>query len=474
MIDKYLPSAKGFSGGKNSVLVRHLLRNYKRSLGIGLIAVNRVCEEDTLASIVRPLFKELKALPPADFWSVWLSPAAAFWIYLSSEILTDRLTGGHSTLITNYANWLCRDRQQLAIDHFKQLGIFITAAHLRRGTACELPITVPLDESGSFPGVGVSWQMQDLELLGCTSSREIRVRHRGFEHCEGVGEILKNSPGFFQTPFARGSGILWVDGWSTSTRANYEGMERCPRVSDKSAILAGTERLATALASLEAYSRVLSSELTEFISVVALLESGNSHAFPSGSCSFFPGAVFVSNAHDPDLMVELLLHECGHTKLFLLQREDPLLDIKFHGNGWEDAVYYSPWRDAPRPLQGILHAFFVFIEVAGYWQWRLEEGQPERTNNNAERRLKTLCEQLKLAQGVLRSNGNFTPTGHEIMADLSYRLDGMMEFAARINGDDTEVMYAEVHATDAYRRLSVNEAIRSHRADNWPKSISAL
>lgn len=473
MSETVIPSARGFSGGKNPILVRHLLLNYKRTLGIDLLAVRSVCEEDALGSIFQPFFSELRALPPEDFWPVWFTPAAAFWTHLGSEILKSRLSGRPSSLVEQYASWLSRDRNQVAIDHFKQLGILVVAAHLRRGTACALPIAVPLDETGSFPGTGVSWQMQGLELLGCTSHREIRVRQGGTERCEGIEDALRGSAGFFPTPLVGGRRKLWVDAWSSCMRADYEGLERCPRVTGYSEVLAGAERLATAIARLEAYNEGLANELAEFVSAVALLEPPTIDAYPSGSCSFCPGAVFVTNAQDPDMLAELLLHECGHTKLFLLQREEPLLDAEVHGNGWEEAAYYSPWRDAPRPLQGILHGFFVFTEVAGYWRWRLEEGTEGRMGNTAERRLKTLCEQLKLAQEVLRASGTFTTAGQEIMADLSCRLDALAEFAARIDGDKTEVMHAEVHATDAYRSLPVNEAIRRHRADHWPKAMSA-
>lgn len=466
-------SAKGLTGGKNTNLVRHLLRNYKRTLGVNLLAINRACEQDALASIFQPFFKELRALPPEDFWPVWFTPAAAFWTHLASEILKTRLSGQPSVVVDHYASWLSRDRDQAAIDHFKQLGVLVVAAHLRRGAACALPIAVPLEETGSFPGAGVSWQMQGLELLGCTSRGEIRVREAGTERSEGVENALRGSAGFFRTPLVSGRGKLWVDAWSTCMRADYEGLERCPRVTGYSQVLATAERLATARARIEAYSQGLANELAEFVSAVALLEPGHIDGYPSGSSSFYPGAVFVTNAQDPDMLAELLLHECGHTKLFLLQREELLLDAEVHGNGWEKAAYYSPWRDALRPLQGILHGLFVFTEVAGYWHWRLAEGTGGRMGKTAERRLKTLCEQLKLAQEVLRANGTFTTAGQEVMADLSCRLDALAESAARIDGDQTEVMHAEVHATDAYRGLPVNEAIRRHRADHWPKAMSA-
>jgi HEXXH motif-containing protein len=237
------------------------------------------------------------------------------------------------------------------------------------------------------------------------------------------------------------------------------------------AAAAAVERLAAAVERVEAYSAGLAAELTEVVSTVAPLRSPHDNVYPSGTCSICPRAIFITVAEEPDILAELLIHECGHDKLYLLQAEDPLLDPNVPGNGWDDARYYSPWKDAPRSLQGILHAAFVFTEVAGFWQWRLEHTAGEGTRRMAARRLKTLCEQLRLAGETLATFGSFTPVGQEVMGELRSRLDALTDAAWTIDGDSTEVMHV-LYASAPYCGLSINDAIRRHHADHGSKALS--
>lgn len=471
MSDAVLSSVAGFLGGKNLPLTRRLLKVQQHALGIQLLAVARACQGDELDGVFQPLYAELRSLPPDAFWPVWFMPAAGFWAHLSSEMLQSRFSGSSPTLLGHYARWRGRNSGELAFDHFKQLGVFVVAAHLRRGTAYSLPVAVPLDEAGSFPGAGVSWENAGLELLGCTADGAIRLREGEVERLATVSETADRATPFFRTPCVRQRGNLWVDVWSSWMRADHEGMERCRRATGYAAAAAAVERLAAAIERVEAYSLGLAVELAEVVSSVAPLQSPHDDVYPSGTCSICPRAIFITVAEEPDILAELLIHECGHDKLYLLQGEDPLLDPSVPGNGWDDALYYSPWKDAPRSLQGILHAAFVFTEVAGFWQWRLEHAAGDSTRCMAARRLKTLCEQLRLAEETLETFGSFTPIGQEVLDELRTRLDALSDAARTIDGDRTEVMHV-LYASAPYCGLSVNEAVRRHRADHGPKALS--
>jgi HEXXH motif-containing protein len=60
--------------------------------------------------------------------------------------------------------------------------------------------------------------------------------------------------------------------------------------------------------------------------------------------------------------VEAVVHEYGHQKLDAILALDPL----FRGDGGE-AIYYSPWKDDPRPLTGLLHAVYSFAIVLSFY-----------------------------------------------------------------------------------------------------------
>jgi HEXXH motif-containing protein len=71
-----------------------------------------------------------------------------------------------------------------------------------------------------------------------------------------------------------------------------------------------------------------------------------------------PGAI-MSTIDGPAVLAENLVHEFRHNLLHQLEQVHPL----YLSDSPVQAVFYSPWRDDPRPLHGILHALFVFLDV---------------------------------------------------------------------------------------------------------------
>lgn len=75
-------------------------------------------------------------------------------------------------------------------------------------------------------------------------------------------------------------------------------------------------------------------------------------------------------ASEPDDAVQLaatLVHEFQHTKLGGLLHLTPLLT----GRAEEDtALWYAPWRDDPRPIDGLLQGIYAFMGVTGFWRVR--------------------------------------------------------------------------------------------------------
>ncbi len=72
-------------------------------------------------------------------------------------------------------------------------------------------------------------------------------------------------------------------------------------------------------------------------------------------------------ASEPDDAVQLavtLVHEFQHTKLGGLLHLTPLLT---HDADESTELWYAPWRDDPRPLEGLLQGIYAFAGIAGFW-----------------------------------------------------------------------------------------------------------
>lgn len=115
----------------------------------------------------------------------------------------------------------------------------------------------------------------------------------------------------------------------------------------------------------------------------------------SFSDSLVPGALYVgisirNGLIDPYVVAEALVHEHRHQKLYLLQREMPLLQI-------DVPLVTSPWRADPRPPSGLLHALFVFVHIHAFWNHFRTRGV------SPELRMRATCEQTTIRERIVRA-----------------------------------------------------------------------
>jgi uncharacterized protein len=104
---------------------------------------------------------------------------------------------------------------------------------------------------------------------------------------------------------------------------------------------------------LPAYARVLKAGLR---TVVPLLPAPV--GMRSATTRYAFGAVGLALPDDADAIAELLVHEFQHTKLFALSDFHELLDRA------STQRLRVPWRDDPRPVEGVLHGIYAHLALA--------------------------------------------------------------------------------------------------------------
>lgn len=77
-----------------------------------------------------------------------------------------------------------------------------------------------------------------------------------------------------------------------------------------------------------------------------------------------PGVIFKNNELTPYLIGETLVHESDHQLFYAIEKFDNFWkeDIKL-----QEPIFLSPWRDDPRPLDGILRGLSSFARVSQYY-----------------------------------------------------------------------------------------------------------
>lgn len=155
------------------------------------------------------------------------------------------------------------------------------------------------------------------------------------------------------------------------------------------------------LALLQAATPELHGEITGLLSemLFAQAPAGAAMEFDGASHYQFWGLLLLnpSHHHTPLGIAEVLAHEAGHSLLFGLTIDEPLV------RNDDDELFVSPLRPDPRPMDGIYHATFVSARMA----WAMEA--------LADSGLLTPVEQQHARSEAAKDRENFSKGWHTVM-----------------------------------------------------------
>jgi len=116
-----------------------------------------------------------------------------------------------------------------------------------------------------------------------------------------------------------------------------------------------------------------------------------------------PFTIFVSVGEEDTStanlrLAESILHEAMHLKLTLIETVLPIIAYQ------TTATFYSPWRSEERPIQGVMHALFVFSTIAEFYNqlYRLE---PLEENLFINYRLEDIKSEVLLINNFSNNSG---------------------------------------------------------------------
>ena len=126
------------------------------------------------------------------------------------------------------------------------------------------------------------------------------------------------------------------------------------------------EQLSRAQEMLAALSPPLSGLVHEEAWYVVPLRKADRHV--SFSLSRLPRTVFIGGSGTLWPVTEALVHEVAHLRL------NRAAEGLAFAPGPRQPVCYSPWRDDPRPVDGLVHGAYSFSLVLDFWLQALEAG----------------------------------------------------------------------------------------------------
>ena len=175
-----------------------------------------------------------------------------------------------------------------------------------------------------------------------------------------------------------------------------------------------TEVLRRALSDMSQRDPGLHAEMADMLRVLVPLKNPLNQGSVSSSYVNLRGAICLSHAEDPLLQAETLIHEFCHQKMNQLLAAEPIL---LPGQGGQ--VFYSPWREDPRRLRGLLLGAHAFLNVAGYLERSLSrESYPEEQEIEVMVNVARRINQVEIALRSLSCYGSFTEFGSRFLLGL--------------------------------------------------------
>jgi hypothetical protein len=278
----------------------------------------------------------------------------------------------------------------------------------------------------------------------------------------GVSALQPKQPPVRQASRFEINADVAIDAWSKPLLANFSGMETMERLTDISKLVAFTDLMRLAFARIKTYNSKISDELQILVREVVPCCPAVPNIYPSGTSVFTPSAVYLAYTENVDIAAELLIHESGHLKFRVLDAQTPIVSVTDLKKRWSCHRWYSPWRDDPRSLMGIVHAIYVFIEVANYHLYRVKL---DINNHTSRRRLHTLVYQLLEARKNNPIDPLLSEQGRLLFNEIDDSLGILVSALEELpQHEPTEPLYAERHKQWATSTLSCQQAANQHHA----------
>lgn len=171
----------------------------------------------------------------------------------------------------------------------------------------------------------------------------------------------------------------------------------------------------------------------------------------SFSTRSLPNVIFKNDEGSAYLFGETLVHEADHQFFYVLEKI---------GSFWQadvreqKPVYYSPWRDDPRPLDGIIRGASAFTRVCRYYA-AVIKNVPDKEINTVGELLSLKLLQCEGAIETLVTSGQLSVFGNEYVREMNLVLQQAKETIQSLTD------YPD-WACDAVNRLNAHQ-------ENWKK-----
>ncbi len=418
------------------------------------------------------LFDTMAAADAEAFTQVWRDPTAYFWVRLGYEFVGNCLTPGPLSSLAQACSAArgASDPLSALAGHIKDFKRFALALAIvskrdlifREALEVALPFAIPgtrfvLSGGGKAAIAGVAARNLEVAREGSIVGMPLYGDRAGPDSLD-LRECPLAATGDYQV-------CLQPEAYNLAGLELAEPLTHLPPgFQSEHAELAGR-----ALGLIGRHTPEFFEHFRAIIRVIGLKPPSVGN-FSNVSHSDLPGSFVCTVIRDPYWMAEGFIHELHHNRLFFIEELGAFF-AREADNRMTDSGYYSPWRDDPRPLHGILHGLYVYIAV---WRFLVAVYQSGELSGAqlvaAKDQIVRIAMQSAIAVVQLRRFAEFTGFGAGLFETMAGEVSRIQDATLKLglSGDlpamewnDAGVLIAQRDRA-AGRELTVLGAILAH------------
>ena len=365
-------------------------------------------------------YETLCGFPGPVLQRLFEDPYSYYWTRVAFELTRTWAQGGQpDSLAAVYCSETALNVQDALMRHLDDFARLLVGAALLAGKELELP--VPLEVSAPFTVPGSVFSFNEpgsLQIYGCDGE---------FVTCGGANGVAEPAvPG--RSPGPGGATVdvcphIVSDGHDILLQPAMLAvpLEKVPKDACSAPMKLQWSQKPSIESALQLVGRLvpeIHAQLFTALRAIIVYDSGDGEPYNGSHCDL-PGLMIVNRVRRLEDYGIILIHEFYHSRLFALEEKALFFEQPVHMG---QTMHYSPWRNEPRPMHGVLHAVYVHLPVARFLSKLLEATDEEEIRMVTRSRLVKANEQLKL--GIEQLAGcNFTSSGkmlfHQLERDVA-------------------------------------------------------
>lgn len=336
--------------------------------------INNASDEN-IVEFAKSQYQQSKEIPTGALTAIFSDPSFGFWLYIS-KCIENRIINNepipksdlpHLLFLNNndnfiYYHLLDLNRWILGASMLSQIDF--NATMLIRDKKIYIPILglifnningkisqeVKLDFSTNTLKVG--------DILYNDLHKYINLANQG-----GINSHLENENIYIIPSLLLSGGKVLLDNEDPFITSCWSLLYKNPdgtnyRLTTREVVLANYDKFSDACKIISNVWPEMEFNIANTLRNIHIIESPYDDKHVSCTAANFFGSILVSFGNEY-LLAEAIVHEYSHNVLNMVIANGEI----FNGDVPEEEIYYSPWRNDPRHISGLLHAVFVFNNV---------------------------------------------------------------------------------------------------------------